>query len=443
MKSEQLAVVILAAGQGTRMKSKRVKVLHEIGGAPMLAYPLALAKALRPERLVTVVGRDAASVQQHFAGESEFVVQQEQRGTGHAVLCAQAALSDFQGAVLILYGDTPLLRPESISEMLAFKQEKQADLVVLAARFPLPGRIKRDAAGKVIGIVEMTDASEEETQIEEGNTGVYLLRSDLLWDGLSQVDDNNAQGEIYLTDIVAHAVRDGRRVEAHVLEDANEALGVNNRSELALAESVWRKRHVDRHLAAGVTFIDPDSTYIGADVEIGVDTVIEPGCVISGPSRIAEGVHIKAYSVIEASKIEEGAVVGPMAHLRPGSHLESDSKVGNFVEIKNSRLGVGSKANHLTYVGDSDVGDQVNLGCGVVTVNYDGQEKHRTTIEDGAFVGCNANLIAPVRVGANSYVAAGSTLTKDLPPDALAVARERQRNIEGWGKRRASKDKKG
>jgi bifunctional UDP-N-acetylglucosamine pyrophosphorylase/glucosamine-1-phosphate N-acetyltransferase len=436
-----LAVLVLAAGKGTRMKSARAKVLHEIAGRPLLGFPLAAAESLRPERLVVVIGRDADLVRQRFDGRATFVLQAEQKGTGHAVLVAREALSGFGGDVLVLYGDTPLLRESTLRRMRELKVARHADLVMLSARLPLPGRVVRDASGRVARIVETTDATPEELTLEEGNTGVYLLSSELLWKALSQLDDRNQQGEIYLTDVVEHAVTQGRTVEALVLDDADEAIGINTRAELAAAAAVVRRRKAEELMAAGVTFVDPERTYVDVDVEIGQDSVLEPGVVITGASRLGTGVHVRAHTVIESSRLDDGVVIGPMAHLRPGTHLGPRVRVGNFVEIKNSTLGEDTKADHLSYIGDADVGRHAHFGCGVITVNYDGVEKHRTTIEEGAFVGCNSNLVAPVRLEKDSYVAAGSTVTRDVPEGALAVARERQRNVEGWRARRSEKKK--
>lgn len=434
-----LAVLILAAGVGKRMKSARAKVLHEIAGRPMLGYPLAVADELGASAIVVVVGRDADQVKEAFAGRATFVLQAEQRGTGHAVLQARNALAGHVGDVLILYGDTPLLKPDTLRAMADLRGRAEADLVILSARLPLPGRIVRDGKGRVERVVEMTDATPEEQTLEEGNTGVYLVDSELLWKALSQVDDRNAQGEIYITDIVGHAVRDGRGVEALRTEDADEALGVNTRAELARAATVMRRRVAEQLMADGVTIVDPDATYIDVDVEIGRDSVIDPGCVITGPTRIGERVHLKAQCVVESSRLDDDVVVGPMAHLRPGTHLGPRVRVGNFVEVKNSHLGADTKADHLSYIGDADVGEGASFGCGSITVNYDGNEKHRTQVEDGAFIGCNANLIAPITIEADAFVAAGSTVTKNVPSSALGVARTRQKNIEGWRKRRPRK----
>jgi bifunctional UDP-N-acetylglucosamine pyrophosphorylase/glucosamine-1-phosphate N-acetyltransferase len=437
--SREIAVLILAAGKGTRMKSGRAKVLHEIAGRPMLGYPLALAESLAPQRLVVVIGRDGDRVRELFAGRATFVVQSEQRGTGHAVLQAREALEGFGGDVLVLYGDTPLLRASTLQRMRALRAESSADLVILSARLALPGRVVRDRSGRVRRIVEMTDASPEELAIEEGNTGVYLVDSELLWKGLSQVGDRNQQGEIYLTDIVERAVADGRRIEALVLDDPDEALGVNTRAELSLATAVVRRRKNEELMAEGVSLIDPATTYVDVDVRIGTDTVIEPGCVITGAVEIGERVLVKAHSVIESSRLEDDVIVGPMAHLRPGTRLGPRSRIGNFVEVKNSVLGANVKADHLSYIGDADVGAGAAFGCGAITVNYDWDVKHRTSVGEGANIGCNVNLIAPVRVERDAAVAAGSTVTQDVPAEALGVARARQRNVEGWRRRRPKK----
>jgi bifunctional UDP-N-acetylglucosamine pyrophosphorylase/glucosamine-1-phosphate N-acetyltransferase len=431
-----LAVVVLAAGQGTRMKSARAKVLHEVAGRPLLHFPLAAAEALSPERLVVVVGRDAEAVERAFPDRARFVVQEPQRGTGHAVLTARPALEGFAGEVLILYGDTPLLRPSTLTAMRTLKYRTGAELVILTSRLPLPGRIVRDAAGRVARIVETTDATPEELALEEANTGVYLADSELLWKTLGQIDDRNAQGELYLTDIVERALAEGRRVEALGLEEPVEGLGVNTRAELARVAAVLRRRTAERLMAEGVTLEDPDATWLDVDVVVGRDSVIEPGCVIRGPSRLGERVHLKAHCTIESSEVGDDCVLGPNAHLRPGNRLHRGVRIGNFVEVKNSELGEGVKADHLAYIGDADVGAGASFGCGAITVNYDWDAKHRTRVGEGATIGCNANLVAPVTIGAGAAVGAGSTVTRDVPGEALAVARARQRNVEDWRRRR-------
>jgi bifunctional UDP-N-acetylglucosamine pyrophosphorylase/glucosamine-1-phosphate N-acetyltransferase len=432
-----LAAVILAAGQGTRMNSARAKVLHELAGQPLLHYPLAAAEALGARPLVVVVGRDADEVQRRFVGRARFVVQEPQRGTGHAVLEARSALADHAGDVLILYGDTPLLRPETLRAMRARKSETGAALVLLSSRMPLPGRVVRDARGRVVRIVEVTDASPDELAIEESNAGIYLLDAELLWKALAQVDDRNAQGEIYLTDIVERLLAEGQRVEALPLDDPVEGLGVNTRAELAQAAEALRRRIHARFLEAGVTLVDPAATWIDEGVAIGRDSVIEPGCVIRGATVIGERVHLKPHCVVESSRIGDECVIGPSAHLRAGTHLHRGVRIGNFVEVKNSELGEGVKADHLAYIGDADVGAGASFGCGAITVNYDWSAKHRTRVGAGATIGCNANLIAPVTIGPGAAVAAGSTVTQDVPGESLAVARARQRNVAGWRARRA------
>ena len=431
------AVIVLAAGQGTRMKSRRAKVLHEICGVPMLGHVLRTAKALSPSRLIVVVGRDAEEVRSRFDEDVEFVVQKEQRGTGHAVIVAVPRLDSVTGDVLVLYGDTPLLRPETIERMRAVKDEQKADLVLLTAQAEnIPGRVLRDAEGRIARIIESSDATPTELEIEERNTGVYLFSAELLREGLASLDSDNHQGELYLTDVVSFAVERGLRVEGLRIEDADECLGINTRKELADATRVMRRRIVDRLMSEGVSFIDPDAVYIDVDVRIGRDSMIEAGVVISGNCELGEGVHIKAGCVIEDSRIGTDVTIGPSAHLRPGNTIGDGVKIGNFVELKNSTLGPGTKAAHLSYIGDADLGSDVNFGCGAIVVNYDGYQKTRTTIGDGAFIGCNVNLVSPVVVEAGAFVAAGSTVTRDVPQDALAVARGRQKNIDGWVSRR-------
>lgn len=419
------------------MKSRRAKVLHELCGVSMLGHVLRNAKALSPSRLIVVIGTDAEEVRARFDDDVEFVVQSEQLGTGHAVLVAEPTLGPIKGDVLVLYGDTPLLRPATFERMCSIKQESSADLVMLTARADnIPGRVLRSKDGGVVRIIEASDATPAELEIEERNTGVYLFDAQLLRDGLASLETDNEQGELYLTDIVSYAVAKGLRVEGLEIEDADECLGINTRKELADATRVMRRRIVEGWMNEGVSFVDPESAYVDANVQIGRDSIIEPGVVISGPSVLGEGVHVKAGSVIEDSQIADDVTIGPSAHLRPGNVVGAGVKIGNFVEVKNSTLGPGTKAAHLGYIGDADVGADVNFSCGAIVVNYDGYKKTRSTIGDGAFIGCNSNLVSPVEIAANAFVAAGSTITKDVAEDALAVARGRQKNIEGWVARR-------
>lgn len=436
----RIAIAVLAAGEGTRMKSRLPKVLHPLAGRPMLDYVLSVAESVGPERVVTVVGHGADQVRDVFADRTTFALQESPRGTGDAVLTARGALEGFRGDVLILYGDTPLLRPETLRNMVRRRRDSGADLVILTAAVDVPGIVVRDAAGGVARIVEAPDANPDELSIPERNTGVYLLDAEWLWKLLSQLGDDNEQGEIYLTEIVEIGIREGRKVEAMQLSDPEEALGVNTRAQLAEAAAVVRRRKLATLMAGGVTIVDPASTYVDIGVEIGRDSLIEPGCVIQGETRMGEGVHLRPGCVIDAScEIADDVTMGPNAHLRAGTVLGEGVRIGNFVEVKNSVIGAGVKADHLSYIGDADVGAGASFGAGSIVVNYDGVAKHRTVIEEGVFVGCNANLIAPLRIERNAFVAAGSTITAGVPPDALAVARARQRNVEGWAERRPRK----
>ncbi|MBW2295772.1 MAG: bifunctional UDP-N-acetylglucosamine diphosphorylase/glucosamine-1-phosphate N-acetyltransferase GlmU [Deltaproteobacteria bacterium] len=426
--SKQLAVVILAAGQGTRMKSSRAKMLHELCGRSMLGHVMASA--------------DAQQFEEAFAGQAEFVEQTEQKGTGHAVKQALPALEGFSGDVLILYGDTPLLTSDTFRRMAELKRELDADLMMLTAIGPIPGRVVRDAAGKIERVVEAQDATPRELEIEERNTGTYIMSADLLREGIASLKDDNRQGELYITDVVGYAVQNGLQVEGLLSDDAEECLGINTRADLARATEAMRRRINAGHMEAGVSFTDPTQAYIDINVVIGRDSLIEPGCVIQGASVLGEGVHLKSQCVIESSRLDDGVVLGPMAHLRPNCHLKAGVKIGNFVEIKNSTLGEGTKSAHLSYIGDATIGAEVNFGCGTIVVNYDGIEKHHTVVEDGAFIGCNANLLSPVKVGKNAFVAAGTSVSKDVPDNALAVARVRQNNIEDWVSKREARSSK-
>lgn len=451
---ESLATVVLAAGKGTRMKSGLIKVLHPVAGVPMIAWPVAAARKAGSGTIVLVIGHQASAVQGVFRGAADIrcVMQEDQLGTGHAVGCALEALNGFRGTVLILCGDTPLLRSETLKSMLTFHQGNQAAVTVLTALMDEPygyGRVVRDASGRVTRIVEQKDADPEEQEIREINSGIYCMDSDFLFANIRGIGNDNAQGEYYLTDLLAIAVRKGLTCLALPTADADEIMGVNDRVQLADAGRILRRRINRDHMLNGVTIIDPDNTYIDQGVTIGADTTIHPGCQIGGGTvigsgceidqsvsitgcRIGDDCHIKAASVLEDSELADDVAVGPMAHLRPGSTLGNRVKIGNFVETKKIVMGEGSKASHLTYLGDAEIGRNVNIGCGTITCNYDGVNKHRTVIADDVFIGSDVQLVAPVSVGRNSLVAAGTTVTIDVPPDSLALSRVPQINKEGW-----------
>lgn len=452
-----LALVVMAAGKGTRMRSRTPKVLHPVCGRPILLHQIALARALKAARVIVVHAPGDTALREALAGEEvELAIQAEPRGTGDAALCTRERLEGHPGPILVMNGDHPLFRPETLGRMLEVHDASGADLTLLTARFSDPasyGRIARDPGGAIERIVEVSEATPEVRAIDEVNLGVYLISAPLLFDALARLAVDNRKPELFLTDVVELLLRDGRHVASSEVEDEEEALGVNDRSDLARAETSLRRRIAEHWMREGVTFLDPLHTYVDADVEIGADTVLEPGCVLRGATRIGSGCRIAAGAVIEDSTvgddvwvkphcfIEQSVIgsrceIGPSAHFRPAVTLEDDVRIGNFVEVKNSHIGRGTKADHLSYIGDADLGERVSIGCGAITVNYDSEKKNRTVIEDGAFVGCNANLIAPVRIRRNAYVAAGSTVTTEIPEGALAVARARQRNIEGWRARR-------
>jgi bifunctional UDP-N-acetylglucosamine pyrophosphorylase / glucosamine-1-phosphate N-acetyltransferase len=443
----ELAVVILAAGKGTRMKSDLVKVLHPIAGSPMLSYSLELARSLKPSRLVVVVGFQAELVQEKCKAEDvAFAIQNEQLGTGHAVQTAQPALRDFRGTVLILSGDVPLLTVETTKGFLQAHQDRQATLSVMTVELENPrgyGRVFRHADGSLLRITEDKDLKPGEENVREINTGIYCVDAGFLFSALSQVTPQNAQKEYYLTDIVARASAEKKRVFPFLAQDSLEVMGINTRVELARASQGMRKKIAELHMLEGVTLIDPEITYIDREVKIGRDTVIHPNCHLLGKTSLGVGcsiepgckiantqvgnrVTIKASSVISECRIEDRVEVGPFAHLRPETLLREGSRIGNFVEVKKSVIGKGTKANHLTYIGDATLGEKINVGAGTITCNYDGQKKHATIVEDGVFIGSNTALVAPIRIERNSVIGAGSTITKQVPPDTLAVARGKQ-----------------
>lgn len=455
--------IILAAGKGTRMKSDVPKVLHPICGRPMIMYPVEAARQAGAKDIIVVAGHGAEDVRKVLGGkEVSIAVQEEQLGTGHAVMEAEGSVTDRGLPVVILCGDAPLINASTISWVVEMHASEKNSVTVLTAELDDPsgyGRVVKDG-DEILRIVEEKDASVEEKGIREINSGFYCVDGDFLFEALSAVGRENVQGEYYLTDIIGIGRDSGRRVGWVKVPDSDEIMGINSRKELAAAEAVMRRRILDDLMSKGVTIVDPGSTYVDFGVEMGRDSVIYPQARLEGEttvgekvtietgavikdSRIGSETHIKPYSVITGSETENGTAVGPFAHLRPGSVLKKGARVGNFVEMKKSVLGEGSKANHLTYLGDSEVGEDVNIGAGTITCNYDGYSKFRTVIEDGAFIGSGTNLVAPVKVGSGSVIGAGSTISKDVPEDSLSLTRPEQKTVDGWArKRREEKGKR-
>lgn len=447
-------VVVLAAGQGTRMKSKLFKVMHPVMGRPMVGHVVNAAIDADASEVITITGHGAEVVRDYLGEKSQYVFQEEQLGTAHAVMQAKDLLEGKEGTTLVLSGDTPLLRAETLKQLMAFHEEEEAKATILTALADDPfgyGRVIRTEDGLVSKVVEEKDASEDEKKVREINTGTYCFDNQALFQALEKVDNDNAQGEYYLPDVLEILKNDHEKVGAFQLDNMDEALGVNNRVALAEASRIMRERINEQHMTNGVSIIDPNSTYIEIDVEIARDTVVEPNTYIKGrttigedafiglgsvisDSQLADGVEIK-QSVIEESIIGKNSDVGPNSHLRTGSVLGESVHIGNYVEVKKSTIGNLSKAGHHTYIGDAEIGVDVNVGCGVVVANYNGITKNKTIIGDNSFIGSNATLVAPVEVGANSFVAAGSTITKEVPASALGIARARQENKEGFHKR--------
>ncbi|MGF1462639.1 MAG: bifunctional UDP-N-acetylglucosamine diphosphorylase/glucosamine-1-phosphate N-acetyltransferase GlmU [Maricaulaceae bacterium] len=431
------AVIILAAGHGTRMKSRWPKVLHAVGGRPMLGWSVALARDLDAERVIVVGGAhspDVAVTAQALGAQT--VVQDPPQGTGHAVQCAVPALEGFQGDILVVCADTPLLSASTARTALALLDEDTA-LGVLGFTPEVPGaygRLVLAEDGVLQGIVEAKDATPDELAISLCNSGVIAARADQLRPLLSQIGKDNAKGEYYLTDVVALNRRAGGRGRV-ALASADEVLGVNSRGDLAAAEAAFQARARAAALEAGVTLIAPETTFFAYDTVLSPDVVVEPHVVFGPGVRVEAGAQIRAFSHLEGCQVAAGASVGPYARLRPGAEIGEDAKVGNFVEIKKARLGTGAKASHLSYIGDATVGSGANIGAGTITCNYDGFQKHRTEIGANAFVGSNTSLVAPVQIGAGAYVGSGSVVTKTVEADELAVARARQRNIPQWAAR--------
>lgn len=449
-----LVAVILAAGKGTRMRSKYPKVLHKVGGKPMLQHVIDAATVAGCDEKVVIVGHEAELVEKMVGSQGKIALQAEQLGTGHAVMQTAEALKGFTGTALILCGDTPLLEGEELKKFCEAHKASGAAATVLTAVMDDPfgyGRIVRDEKGNVQAIVEQKDATEAQKAIKEINTGIYCMECPLMFDVLATLTNDNAQGEYYLTDVLEKLNQAGQKVGGVVTEDSDMVMGINSRKQLSVAEGVMRQRILDKLMDNDVTIMDPASTFIEGSVKIGRDTIIYPYTWLEGTTEIGEDCEIGPNARFTNVKIgndnhlqfiyghdcevKNHVTAGPYVHLRPDTVISDGVKIGNYVEVKNSNVGEGTKLPHLTYIGDSDIGSGVNMGCGCITVNYDGKKKHRTIIGDNAFVGCNTNLVAPVTVQANTYIGAGSTITKEVPENALGIARAKQKNIEGWAEK--------
>lgn len=443
--------VILAAGEGTRMKSDLYKVLHPIVGKPMVLHVIDQLKELDLNKMATVVGFGAEDVVKIIGENSEFVIQEEQLGTGHAVRQAEELLANKEGTTLVVCGDTPLITSETYEALFRHHEQTGAKATVLTAEAPNPfgyGRVIRNKQHHVERIVEHADATEQEKQIAEINTGTYCFDNQSLFKAIKKVSNDNAQGEYYLTDVIEIIRNENELVDAFLTPDFDETIGINDRIALSQAEKLMKRRINEYHMRNGVTIIDPDNSYIGIDVKIDRDVTIYPGSVITGETMIEAHAEIGPHSeikncrigkhtlvkqsVVRDSTIGDRVDIGPYAHIRPETSLSDEVRVGNFVEVKKATVGEKTKLPHLSYIGDAHIGSNTNLGCGTITVNFDGKDKHITTVGDDAFVGCNTNLIAPVTVGDGAFIAAGSTITNDIPKDALSIARARQVNKEEY-----------
>ena len=453
-----LAVVILAAGEGKRMKSAYPKVIHRICGEPLLKYVITETAKLQPRKTVVVIGHQAEKVKAVLDESVSAIVQEEQKGTADAVRITEPEFEDFQGTIMVTCGDIPLIRHETLGGLLQLHLETKAAATLLSAHFSDPtgyGRIIRKPDGLVQEIVEEKDATEAEKKITEINSGIYCFQKDDLFEAICKIGCKNAQNEFYLTDIVEVLNHQEKKIAVSVVVDSDEIAGVNSRKDLAQAQSIMQTRINERIMEAGVTLVAPDLTFIGPDVRIGQDTVIQPFSFLEGKTTIGSecvlGPHVHLIDmevgsqvtmenvVAEESVIEDRAGLGPFSRIRPGTRIKKGAKAGSYVELKKTEVGEGSKVPHLSYIGDTVIGKDVNVGAGTITCNYDGVNKHKTVIEDGAFIGSDTMLVAPVKIGKNATTGAGSTIDKDVPEDALALERSEQRTIEGWSKRKREK----
>jgi bifunctional UDP-N-acetylglucosamine pyrophosphorylase/glucosamine-1-phosphate N-acetyltransferase len=461
---DNITIVILAAGLGTRMKSRKAKVLHQAGGMTLIEHVAATAASVAPpERVCVVVGHQAELVEAALRGRGvRFALQRDQLGTGHAVAACRELAAPLGGDVVVLLGDCPLLSPATIERLVAAQRGSSAAVTVITTVLEDPasyGRIVRAPDGSLSAIVEHKAATPDQLAIREINSGIYCFRGDLLWQHLDEIGTDNPAGEYYLTDLVEILRLRGHSVAPLLIEDPTELLGINTRADLAQVDAIFRARKVRQVMLDGVTVEKPETVTIDAAVRIGADTVIGPfarilgrtvigedcrigACSILQDSELAGGVEVLPFTFIDASHIERGARVGPYARLRMNSRVKGGARVGNFVEMKNSELGAGAKSQHLAYLGDATIGDDANIGAGTITCNYDGRRKHRTTIGAGAFIGSNSTLVAPIEIGDRSYVGAGSVITDPVPADALALGRGRQVVKEGWAKKRRDSEAK-
>ncbi len=455
---KKMAAILLAAGQGTRMKSSLPKVLHEISGLPLIHYPIEIAKELKLSPIVLVVGHQADQIKDKLKNNTSlrFATQKNQLGSAHAVLAAEQSLNNFKGTILIFSGDVPLIQRETIQKMIEFHRSQKNDLTLGTLHLENPtgyGRIFRNQFKQVIKIVEETDLSEPEKKIKEINGGLYMIDAELLFKNLKKIKKNSIKKEYYFTDLIQILNDQNFKVGGFLIEPSSELLGINNRVELAHAEKLIQQRIHKKLMLSGVTFISPDRTMVQNEVQIGIDTVVHPDVTLIGKTKIGkevvleQGVILKntivedrvlihSYSHLENCIVRSGAMIGPFARIRPESVIGKNAKIGNFVELKKTELGEGSKANHLSYLGDAIIGKNVNIGAGTITCNYDGVKKYQTKIEDEVFVGSDTQFVAPVKIGKKAYIGAGTTVTQDVPPEALAISRVPQKNISGYAKKR-------